>query len=132
MYITLEADYAVRILVYLCQNQSRTDAGTIAQATNVTPRFALKILRKLVMGGILKSYKGIHGGYTLAKKPEKITLLQVIELMEGRYRFSRCLNKAYRADHWCRESDCKVRRVYSQVSVLVRDHLKGVTFDQLM
>ena len=52
MHITLEADYAIRIVQVLAQNQRRLDAKTISEMTGVTLRFSLKILRKLVAAGI--------------------------------------------------------------------------------
>ncbi|MGN0674985.1 MAG: Rrf2 family transcriptional regulator, partial [Oscillospiraceae bacterium] len=55
MHITLEADYAIRIVHCLAKSKKRLDAKTIAEQTTVTLRFALKILRKLVASGIVKS-----------------------------------------------------------------------------
>ena len=63
MHITLETDYAVRIVYFLAQSGERVDAGRIAEETGVTLRFSLKILRKLVSGGVVMSYKGAKGGY---------------------------------------------------------------------
>lgn len=68
MYITLEADYAVRIVNCLAKNGSRMDAKALSAATGVTLRFSLKILRKLVAQGIVRSYKGTQGGYELARR----------------------------------------------------------------
>ena len=53
MHITLEADYAVRIVQVLAQSNKRLDAKTISEMTGVTLRFSLKILRKLVAAGII-------------------------------------------------------------------------------
>ena len=53
MRITLESDYALRIVTVLAQSDKVSDANTIAELTSVTPRFALKILRKLVQGGLV-------------------------------------------------------------------------------
>ena len=66
MYITLEADYAVRILLYLYEQGKRCDAKTISEDTEVTLRFALKILRKLAAVGLVRSFKGFKGGYEVA------------------------------------------------------------------
>lgn len=132
MYINLESDYAVRILIYLCRQEERKDANAIATATDVTRRFALKILRKLVAGGLVKSFKGISGGYVICKKPEEINLLQVIEIVEGRYYFSRCLTETHECDSWCNKPCCKVREVYSEITDTVREKLENVTFDQFV
>ena len=65
MHITLESDYAVRIIYCLAMAGCRMDAKRIAEDTGVTLRFSLKILRKLVAGGFIVSYKGTKGGYEL-------------------------------------------------------------------
>ena len=80
MVMTLEADYAVRIVEYLTKHPERRDAKTISVETQIPLRFSLKILRELVAEGLVCSFKGAKGGYTLAKSPEEITLRQVIEL----------------------------------------------------
>ena len=58
MILNLETDYAIRIVHYLAEVGERRDAGKIAEKTGVTLRFSLKILRKLVAAGIIRSYKG--------------------------------------------------------------------------
>ena len=62
MYFTKETDYAVRIVRFLAGHEGRTPAKDIAEGTDVTLRFALKILNKLVGAELVKSYKGISGG----------------------------------------------------------------------
>ena len=126
MYITLESDYAVRIVDCLASEQRRMDAREIAGKTDVTLRFALKILRKLVSAKIVRSYKGATGGYELAKNPKDITLLEVIETVEGTYVFSRCL----RDDSCLRagRGHCKFGRAFSGITKDVRNRLGEVNF----
>lgn len=69
MFITLEADYAVRIVSVLCRKKDKMDAKTISNDACVTLRFALKILRKLVAADIVKSYKGTQGGLYHKQRP---------------------------------------------------------------
>ena len=66
MHMTLETDYAVRIMETLTREGKRVDARTISEKTRVPQRFALKILRSLVADGLVRSYKGASGGYELA------------------------------------------------------------------
>ncbi|MDR2909296.1 MAG: Rrf2 family transcriptional regulator, partial [Oscillospiraceae bacterium] len=61
MRITLEADYAIRIIDTLARQGVRVEARTIAEKSQVTLRFSLKILRKLVAAGLVKSFKGAQG-----------------------------------------------------------------------
>ena len=82
MRITLESDYALRILSALATHSEIVDAKTLADETSVTINFTLKILRKLVACNLVKSYKGVKGGYSLSIPPQNITLKQVIEQIE--------------------------------------------------
>lgn len=127
MHITLEADYAVKIVEYLAACGNRQDANSISSNTKVPLRFALKILRKLVCNEIVKSYKGVKGGYILNKEPKDITLRQVIEAVEGPYCISRCLEK----DYDCGHTYCKFHNIYDEISTLVREKLDTFTFDMV-
>lgn len=127
MHMTLEADYAVRIVEFLAVHPERVDAKTISEKTNVTLRFTLKILRTLVADGIVCSYKGAKGGYKLAKPAKEITLRRVIEAVEGPYMISRCQGDSYS----CHRTDCRLHGIYAEVSAMVRSKLDSYTFDSI-
>lgn len=131
MHITLESDYAIRIVSCLCAEKKRLNAKTIAEKTEVTLRFSLKILRKLVGGGIIRSFKGVQGGYELVKKPSEISINDVIEIVEGTYHFSRCLCEEYSCDSK-EKCQCAYRDVFAEVSEMVQKKLKSHTFDTLI
>lgn len=126
MHITLESDYAVRIVHCLSETGQRRDARTISELTGVSMRFSLKILRKLVQNDIVKSFKGTHGGYQLNKKPEDISLADVIGAVEGVYSFSRCLSPDFECS--CNSTNCKFQKVYDDISELVRQKLSAFKF----
>ncbi len=128
MHITLEADYAVRIVGCLTAEKRRLDAKTVADMTGVTLRFALKILRKLVASGLVKSFKGTYGGYELARGPHSISLKDVIETVEGKYHLSRCLSNEYDCNRGM-SGQCKYRSVFNDISADVEKKLEKYTFD---
>ena len=130
MHITLEADYAVRIVDVLARQDSIIDARALSEHTGVPLRFSLKILRNLVTGGIAKSYKGAKGGYILARKPEEITLRQVIEAIEGPYQFSRCMGEEYPCTMGKETCICRFYGIFHDISLSVRNKLDEVTFEQ--
>lgn len=140
MHITLETDYAVRIVDTLGKeslkenngHKSCVDAGTISERTDVPLRFSLKILRKLVSGGLVKSYKGVYGGYRLTKPINEITLYDVIEIVEGEYRFSRCLSDEYSCNCSADGLPCNYQQAFAGVTEMVKDYLKKQTFDKLI
>lgn len=128
MHITLEADYAVRIVDCIARSEGRIDAKTISAETCVSLRFALKILRKLVAEGIVKSFKGTQGGYELARKPGEISLKDVIQTVEGKYCLNRCLSDEYACSRGM-SAACRYRRVFESISDEVDKKLASYTFD---
>lgn len=131
MQLTLEADYAVRIISVLCIENGRADAKTISEKATVSLRFALKILRKLVAAGLVDSFKGTQGGYVLKQDPSEINLRQVIEAIEGTYYFSRCLSP----DGECNRGMsgvCCYQRAFSDITDVVRDKLESYNFADLI
>ena len=137
MHITLEADYAVRIVHCLAAAKGqRQEAKTISECTGVTLRFSLKILRKLVAGGLVNSFKGTRGGYELGVSPEELTLYDVLTTVEGPYALSRCVLPDYECSHSqegsCRCCECKFNAIYDEISQMVRDKLASVKFSDLV
>ena len=135
MKITREADYAVRIVYVLMQEQRVMPASEISERTGVTLRFALKILRKLVSAGIIKSYKGTQGGYEIARPLEEITLNDVIETVEGPFALSRCLRQDYDCGQSCcgdGDCNCVFRGIYGEISEEVKEKLTAVKFSDLV
>lgn len=129
MCLTLESDYAVRIIGCLAAEKRRIDAKNISEKTGVSLRFSLKILRKLVSAGLVKSFKGMQGGYELAKAPSEITMLDVIETVEGSYHLSKCCEDEEFVCTGGSKGCCSYRKVYSEISELVCSKLSSYTFD---
>ena len=103
MRVTQEADYAIRICLILDSIGEKTGAATIADIACITPKIALKVLRKLNAAGYVRSYKGVQGGYELTRSGEEIKVLDIIELIDGPVRISKCLE----CDHECSKNPCK-------------------------
>lgn len=132
MRITLESDYALRILSAIAEHDTVVDAKTISDETSVTPRFALKILHKLVQGGILSSYKGVKGGYMLRRKPESITLKDVIELIDGPIAIARCVESTESCSLNCDKTACIYHHIFDTISMDVSKKLAAITILEVL
>lgn len=126
MLFNLETDYAIRIVDCLAARNALMDAASISEVTGVTRRFTLKILHKLVTGGFVASKKGAKGGYQLAKPAAAISLLDVIEAVNGEITFSRCQCAEGHCSH--PQSTCKFKGVFEQASRTVTEQFKKVHF----
>lgn len=93
MRLSVEADYGLRITNYLSElgMDERVRSRRIAEDCCISEKFTLKVLHKLLKGGIVKSYRGVQGGYSIAKEPATITYLDVIELIDGPLYINKCL-----------------------------------------
>ncbi|MBO5577254.1 MAG: Rrf2 family transcriptional regulator [Ruminococcus sp.] len=130
MYITLETDYAVRIVCELCKEKKKLDAKTISANTSVPLRFAVKILRKLVSLEIVKSFQGVQGGYCINKEPNKITLKTIVEAIEGTYCFSRCLAPGGECNRGASGKCCN-QRAFAEITEQVNKLLASYDFEYL-
>jgi Rrf2 family iron-sulfur cluster assembly transcriptional regulator len=132
MRITQEADYGLRVVLYLSKLEygSKIDAGTIAETEGLPLRFLLKLLRKLIASGIMKSYRGINGGYSLNKLPEEITLRAVIEAIDGPI----CVNRCMIDPQYCnanKGTKCEIHRALGGVQQNLVTQLEKVNFKDL-
>jgi len=100
LQISRKIDYGLRAMIYL----SGLQAGKIASLQDLSttlhvPReFLAKILKVLAAQGLLRSSRGAHGGYQLARPASQISFLEVIEAVEGPVQLNVCLDHKDRCD----------------------------------
>ena len=92
MRLSRKSDYALRAVRHLSglPKGQLGSINTVAEAETVPREFLAKILKDLTRGGILVSYQGVKGGYTLAREPKEITFLNVIEAIDGPIHLNLC------------------------------------------
>jgi len=129
MQITRETDYAIRCICYLAGKMgSVTMVEEISREMDIPKSFLAKILQKLTKKDIVKSYRGVKGGFELARKPREINLLHVIEAMEG----TAAMNVCAVSGSLCSRSDiCKVHPVWVEVRAEIEKILKKKNFSRL-
>ena len=132
MRITLESDYALRIITAMSRREGVTDAKTISTDTSVTIRFTLKILHKLVQGDLVQSYKGVNGGYKLKVNPSQITLKTVIELIDGPIAIARCLDSGESCSLNCDKSACDYHHIFDIISIELASKLNKITIQDVI
>ena len=132
MRITLESDYALRIITALAEESAVIDAKSLSDKTLVTQRFTLKILHKLVKGGLVSSFKGVKGGYKLKRTAEDITLKQVIELIDGPIVIARCLEGGEECSLNPDKTSCVFHHIFDALSIDVARKLNKITIADII
>lgn len=82
MLLTKASEYALLALIMISQKNTPQDVDTLSNQLGISKSFLAKILQSLAKENILESFKGAHGGFVLAKKPEELTLKTIIECAE--------------------------------------------------
>lgn len=93
MVITRATEYAIRTIIYLAQQPKDEIVlkKDICRTQDVTPAFLTKILQPLIKTGIVSSQRGVGGGFLLARDPEEINLLDILQAEEGELKLNHCL-----------------------------------------
>ncbi|MCC7129554.1 MAG: hypothetical protein B6D39_07520 [Anaerolineae bacterium UTCFX2] len=131
MQITRQADYAVRTVLYLTNIGSDQRAATsqIAQAQQIPPSFLAKIVSQLSVAGLLQTSRGARGGVSLARPPEQISLLEVVEAIDGPI----LLNECVAGNGACTFNDeCPMQPIWSDAQKELVHRLKTTTFDSFI
>ena len=129
MKLTRASSYALQALVHLAREAPDTPVAShvVAEARGTPERFLLKVLKPLVDLGVLKSVKGPHGGYRLAKPAKAITLLEVVEAVDGPIRGDAPpVGKGAAATF-----DRRLQEVCDGAAVLARERFGKVTLAEL-
>lgn len=129
MQLNQATDYAFRVVLYLAGLPSGTvESGVIiAERQNIPYRFLQKIIRMLAAAGLVKSYRGVEGGFALAKSPDNITLYDVITAMEGPLGIHRCLADRNACNKSCGQ-ECPVHQALAGIQERLAADLSSVTF----
>lgn len=100
--ITRETDYAIRATLYLAKQQDQTVSVSTAELSEemaIPYRFLRKIVSKLVAAGLVTSRRGKGGGLSLAREPQRISLMEIIRAVDpDAVLLNRCLSDVTRCD----------------------------------
>jgi len=131
MQITRQADYAVRAMVYLAQlgPDRRASTSQIAQEKQIPPSFLAKIVSQLSVAGLLQTSRGARGGVSLAKSPADISLLDVVEAIDGPILLNECVSD----NSACSFGEvCPMKPVWCEAQAELVSRLDNTAFSQLI
>jgi Rrf2 family transcriptional regulator, iron-sulfur cluster assembly transcription factor len=124
--LTRRGDYAVRAMIALAATDGSPvqSVPRIAERMGIPLRFLPQVMRDLVVAGLVGSETGRNGGYRLTRPADSITLLDVVEAIEGDTQRLTCV---LRGGPCGRDGHCAVHTTFAGVQDAVRDQLRNVT-----
>ena len=118
-------------MTYLAQlgPEKRAATGQIAQEKSIPPSFLAKIVSQLSVAGLLQTSRGARGGVSLAKPAENISLLDVVEAIDGPILLNDCVTNATTCSY---DDDCPLKDVWCDAQKMLVDRLAKANFAQLV
>ena len=110
-------------------NAERSATSTIAKEQNIPPSFLAKIISQLSISGLLHTSRGARGGVTLARDPKDITLLEVVEAIDGPIQLNECVGNTGACTF---EDNCPIKPVWCDAQDELVTRLKGTNFSQML
>ena len=122
MRLRMMTDYGIRAVIYLAQTRRIVAAAEISEQMNIPKAYFINIAKYLRNASIITTFSGIHGGYQLNMPPERISMYDIISVMESSVKIMPCA-----------ETDiCPALAFYEELQSVVDETMKAVTVADIL
>ena len=131
MIITRATEYSIRAVLHLAARYPAevVSKQEICDAEGVTPAFLTKILQPLIRSGLVRSKRGVAGGFALARNPERLTLLDVMQAVDEPLTLNLCLLEGHQCE---RECSCPIHRMWAAAREKIEEVFSGRSLTELV
>lgn len=131
MQITRQADYALRAMLFLARLSADDRAATsqIAEKQHIPPSFLAKIISQLSIAGLIHTSRGARGGVTLARPAAEISLLEVVEAIDGPIMLNECTDGQSNCPFG---DECPIHPIWCESQKQLVDKLRSTNFSSLI
>jgi Rrf2 family protein len=131
MQITRQADYALRAMMYLAHLDPNQRAATsqIAEEQHIPPSFLAKIISQLSIAGLIHTSRGARGGVSLARSSDEISILEVVEAIDGPISLNECTESPSSCPFG---EDCPLRPLWCETQSELVKKMRKTTFAQFL
>lgn len=121
-------DYAVVLSTHLAGLTKPASVRELAEETGLPEPTVAKVLKTLAKAEVVVSTRGAHGGYSLARAPHAISIVEVISALEGPIAVTECTDDDASCAH---ETHCSVRGNWQRINDAVLGALSAITLDEM-
>jgi Rrf2 family protein len=131
LQITRQTEYAILGLQELARRQSAVPVQlkSIARACDVSEAFLAKIFQMLTQESIVKSHRGVKGGFSLDRAPEQISVRDIVEVCEGGIALNHCLRRVNRCK---RAEDCNIAKTWEKAQAALIQALEETRLSDIV
>lgn len=128
--LTRIADYGVLLMANMAaSDRPRLTAADLATATRIPSPTVSKVLQTLLMGKLLISVRGAHGGYSLARTAEKISVAEILQCFDGDLALTECNQEHSQCDQ---HSVCGISRNWQGINRSIARVLRNISLSDMM
>ncbi|MEA4861698.1 MAG: Rrf2 family transcriptional regulator [Victivallaceae bacterium] len=131
MKISTKGRYGLRIMLDLALNESGTPRliRDIAQSQQISEKYISRLIIALRRAGMVRSIRGAKGGFRLNREPALVTLLDIVEAMEGPLSIVDCVTAPAKCG---RHENCAAREIWNRVNAEIRTAMAKVTLQEIL
>lgn len=131
MQVSRKVDYALRAVIYLSLERDGrpVPVSEIASNRRIPQKFLEKIIKCLIRADLVCSHRGAHGGYTLARRPERISFRDVIEAVEGPISINTCVSEQRDCSVL---SSCNMQRIWQEGQRRMLEYFSDTTLADVL
>ena len=131
MKLTTKTRYSLRILIQLASNYNKVPVKgkDISSKQNISEPYLEQIMITIKSAGFVRTVRGCNGGYVLNRSPEKISVLDIIEVFEGKIEFADCLEKSSNCILFSR---CPTTNIWKHLSDTLKNEAKEITLQTII
>ena len=131
MKISTKGRYGLRILLDLALHDSETPRliRDIAESQQISEKYISRLIIDLRRAGMVRSIRGAKGGFRIARQPEQITLLDVVEVMEGALSIVDCVRSPEKCT---RNTNCATREIWNKLNSEIRAAMSRITLADIL
>jgi len=131
--LSTKGKYGVRAVFEVARHYGKgpITIKEIADRQGISFSYLEQILHKLGKAGLIESVRGPGGGYLLARKPQELTIGDIVRVLEGPIALSHCLEPGESSD-CCQADDCVAKLVWARVGAKIEEALDSISFDDLL
>jgi FeS assembly SUF system regulator len=127
MRISKMTDYALVVLSHLATDEgSSQSARRIADVSCLPSPTVVRVLKQLSRAGLVQAARGVHGGYSLAKKPAEVSLAEVLSVFEGPVAVTECASKS---SGCFLENRCPTKSNWNRLNQVIHQSLQSVSLE---
>ncbi len=131
MKLSSRSRYGTRLMLDLAMHYDHgpIPVGEISRRQDISVKYLEQLIIPLKKAKLIKSVRGPKGGYMLSKDPARITVGEIVEVLEGGVELSKCLREPERCE---RVEVCKTRKIWEEATEAVYERLNSITLAELI